>query len=166
MSVWLSAGISRCEIVIVRSVSFALMLGAIAMGIAAGTFGPFAFLEYLSPFTYSNMSRALVPGMGANWLSMLGVVLVAAAMVAISTRMFLLRDIGDVVRGRVHESHQHVASRRSFTVRSLLGDGLYHSWVAMLTWSLGGAALVGVMVSLEPAAMDAWSYFDVLFPAG
>ena len=112
------------------------------------------------------MSRALVPGMGANWLSMLGVVLVAAAMVAISTRMFLLRDIGDVVRGRVNESHQHVASRRSFTVRSLLGDGLYHSWVAMLTWSLGGAALVGVMVSLEPAAMDAWSYFDVLFPAG
>lgn len=232
MSVWLSAGISRRHIVIVRSVSFALMLGAIAMGIAggtalalsgagepniqgafitllaswcvsllcfgfgqllshflssaklaagiaattivvlyvlgnsAGTFGPFAFLEYLSPFTYSNMSRALVPGIDAHWPSMIGVVFAAAALIAVSTRLFLTRDIGSVVRARVHESHQHVASRRSFTVRSLFGDGLYHSWVAMLTWALGGAALVGVMVSLEPAAMDAWSYFDVLFPPG
>lgn len=54
--------------------------------------------------------------------------------------------------------------RRSRTVGSLWADGLVHGWVPIVAWAASAAALTGLMMALEPAAVDAWEYFDVLLP--
>lgn len=230
MSVWLSTGISRTQLLVIRSLSFMLVLAAIATGIAAGTalalqvvgapdlsgsfvtllaswcvatvcfafgalvsqfftsartaagiaatsvivlsvlgnsaelLGPFEFVQYLSPFTYSNLSRALVPGIEPHWLSMVGVLLVACLILTATSVIFGRRDVGaSALRRKPAQTHKH-ERRASRTVNSLFGDWLRHGWVSLLSWSVSSAALVSMMVSFEPVAMDAWSYFDAILP--
>ena len=136
------------------------------VGNSADDLGPVGSLRYLSPFTYANLSRVLVPGIEPHWPSKAGMLTVAAALIAASGWLFGHRDIAASAWRRPGSSGgTRAARRRRVIVSSLWGDGLYHGRLAMVTWALSAAALTAVMVSLEPAAMNAWEYFDVLLPA-
>lgn len=103
-----------------------VVLALYVLGNSAETFGAFSFLQYLSPFTYSNLSRALVPGIEAHWPSMVGVLLVATSLLVLAAFLFGRRDIGDaVLHRRAKAVHRH-ARGSSATVRSLR-DTLWHS---------------------------------------
>lgn len=140
------------------------ILALYVLGNSAETFGSFSFLQYLSPFTYSNLSRVLVPGMNAHWPSMVGVLLVATFFLVLAAFLFGQRDVGDVMfHRRARAAHRRARSSR-ITVRTLFADGLYHGWASIVGWASGTTILIALMISLEPAAIEAWSYFDVLLP--
>lgn len=127
--------------------------------------GPLAFLQHLSPFTYANRSRALVPGYGFDPLASLALLGYAAALVALATWAFVRRDYAAPLWTRSRTTTTAPAG----TVRVptvMLGSvwtaTLRRGRIGLLTWALGGASLVALMAVLEPAVMDVWSSFDFL----
>ncbi|WP_448811837.1 ABC transporter permease subunit [Agromyces bauzanensis] len=141
-----------------------VLIGLYVLGNSAEELGPFEFVQVLSPFYYTNLSRAMVPGVEAHWLSMAGMVALGVAAIAASAWFLERRDLDAAYGARRRHGHRHVVRRRSRTVGSLWADGLVHGWVSIVAWAASAAGLTGLMIALEPAAMDAWEYFDVLLP--
>lgn len=141
-----------------------VLIGLYVLGNSAEEFGPFEFVQVLSPFFYTNLSRAMVPGVEAHWLSMAGMLAVAVVATAASAWFLERRDLDAAYGARRAHGHRHAARPRSRTAGSLWADGLLHGWVSIVAWAASTAALTGMMIGLEPAAMDAWEYFDVLLP--
>ena len=140
------------------------LLGLYVLGNSAGTLGAFGWVEAASPFTYVNLSRALVPGHEAHWVSMIGMLLAAAAAVAAAAVAFRHRDVGAPFGARARAGTRMRPRRHRRTVRSLWADGLHRGWVAIVAWAAGAAALTGVMIALEPSVIDAWEMFGFMLP--
>lgn len=130
------------------------------------TLGRLAFLQYLSPFTGANRSRALVPGYGFDpWATLLllgcAVVLIAGAGWA-----FARRDIGGVLwPRRPAPAHLRPVRRTTASVPTvLLGSvttaTLRRTRFGLLAWALGAASLTALMAGLQPSVMEVWTDFD------
>jgi len=126
--------------------------------------GPFAVVQYLSPFTYANHSRALVPGHSGNLPADLILVAMAAGLVGLAAWAFVRRDYAAAVWARRPTAGAPIDTGRIPT--ALLGSvwtaTLRRGRVGLLAWALGAALLTALMASLEPAVMDVWSAFDVI----
>lgn len=141
-----------------------VLIALYVLGNSAEELGPFEFVQVLSPFFYSNLSRAMVPGVDAHWLSMAGMLAVAVAATAASAWFFERRDTDSAFGARRSHGHRHAVGRRSRTVGSLWADGLSHAWVSIVAWAASAAALSGMMISFEPTVIDAWEIFDFMLP--
>lgn len=141
-----------------------VIIGLYVLGNSAEELGPFEFVQVLSPFFYTNLSRAMVPGVEAHWLSIAGMVAIAVLTIAASAWFFDRRDTGSAYGERRSHGHRHAARRRSRTVGSLWADGLVHGWVSIVAWAVSSAALSGMMIALEPTVIDAWERFDFMLP--
>ncbi len=130
--------------------------------------GWFAWLRFISPFHYINLSRTLVPGHGIDLAGSAVLAIVAVALVGAAIWAFLRRDYASGLVTR-----RHVYARRALpgpTVR-----GLLHSVAAALVlrgrygvlgWA-GGAFVFGwLMLFLEPSVMEMWSWFADFMPGG
>jgi len=125
--------------------------------------GPFAFLQYLSPFTYANYSRALVPGYGFDLLASLALLLGAGALIGLATWAFVRRDYAAPLWARrAARTVPPAGGGRIPTV--MLGRvwtaNLRRGAVGLLTWALGAAFITVLMAVLEPAVMDVWASLD------
>jgi len=125
--------------------------------------GPFAFLQYLSPFTYANYSRALVPGYGFDLLASLALLLGAGALIGLATWAFVRRDYAAPLWARrTVRTVPPAGGGRIPTV--MLGRvwtaNLRRGAVGLVTWALGGAFITVLMAVLEPAVMDVWASLD------
>lgn len=126
--------------------------------------GALSFLQHLSPFTYANRSRALVPGYGFDALASLVLLGYAAALVALAAWAFVRRDYAAPLWTRAPTTTAPAGTVRIPTVMlgSVWTATLRRGRVGLLTWALGAASLVALMAALEPAVMDVWSTFEFI----
>lgn len=135
--------------------------------------GPLAFLQNVSPFTYVNYSRALVPGYGFDLPAMAVLLAMAAALVSAAAWAFVRRDYASPLWARRRATTPTHRAGEAGTPRiptAMLGSvptaTLRRGWVGTLSWALGAAVLTSVMAALQPTAMEVWSAFDVLGAIG
>lgn len=150
-----------------------------ASGLAAGTvtalyvgtnvgdeLGPLAFVQFLSPFTYANRSRALVPGHAFDLPATLVLLAMALALVAAATWAFVRRDYAAPLWVRRRGRSQRPAAGNAHVPTTMLGSVwtaiLRRGWVSLLVWALSATAVTALMAALQPAVMDLWSAFDYI----
>lgn len=128
---------------------------------AGDKLGPLAFLQYASPFTWANRSRALVPGYGLDVPTMLAMFVAALALLALAMWAFQARDVAGVVWSRPTSATRartvvvgHWWLRQWWTAHLMV-----HRW-GLLAWTATTTAFVGVMMALQPSVLDAWLAFD------
>ena len=122
--------------------------------------GPFAAVQYVSPFHWANASRALVPGQGFDGPATLALVVIAGALVAFAAWAFERRDYAGVLwarRPRVETERHPTVQRRM--LHTLWTAALLRGRLGLLWWALSGAAFAALVVALEPTVMDAWEAF-------
>lgn len=126
--------------------------------------GPLSFLQYLSPFTYANLSRALVPGHGFDLLASATLVLLAAALVGLATWAFLRRDLGAALWTRRPTTTSTTVPTKVPTalLSSVWSATLRRGRYGLLAWAAGAATLTALMAVLQPVVMDVWSAFDFI----
>lgn len=126
--------------------------------------GPLAFLQYLSPFTYANYSRALVPGYGFDALATVMLVALAAALVGLATWAFVHRDYAAPLWARPPTTTRATGPQRVPTalLSSVWSATLRRSRYGLLAWAVGAATLTALMALLQPVVMDVWSAFDFI----
>ncbi len=130
--------------------------------------GWFAWLRFISPFHYINLSRTLVPGHRVDLGGSAILVAVAAALVAAGAWAFLRRDYASGLLVRRH-------LRRRPALPGPAIRGLLHSVGAALVlrgrygilgWAGGAFAYGALMLFLEPSVMTMWSWFADFMPGG
>jgi len=119
-------------------------------------------LRYLSPTYYANLSRPLIPGLGTNWGSMLGVAAVSTGLVALSALLFTHRDIG---MGLLHKSQPIVIPTNEnleLKARHFWLSSIARGWIALLSWTVTTAAFTAMLIFLEPNVAKSWEIFKWL----
>lgn len=126
--------------------------------------GPLAFLQYLSPFTYANFSRALVPGYGFDPLASAVLVAMAVTLSGLAWWAFVHRDYGGAAWGRRPTTGPAARAGAIPTamLSSIWSAALRRGRYGLIAWAAGAGALSGLMALLRPAVIDAWSAFDFI----
>jgi ABC-2 type transport system permease protein len=145
-------------------VSAAVVTGLYVLTNIGDELDALAFLQHLSPFTWANRMRALVPGYAFDPLACAVLLAMTGTLVALATAAFLRRDYASPLWTRRPHAAPAAGAVRLPTL--LLG----HVWTAtvrrgaagLVAWALGAASLTALMASLEPAVMDVWSAFDFI----
>jgi ABC-2 type transport system permease protein len=115
--------------------------------------GWFGGLRYLSPFYYSNRSRALVPGHSVDLSAMAALAVMTAAAVCLAVWAFERRDLGATLwrlDRRAGAPHLEVSARPYWWAESSRRK------LGLAAWSLGAAILTGLIAWLEPVVVDIW----------
>jgi len=138
-------------------------------------------LRFLSPFHYANLSRALVPGhhfdpAASATLLVMAAVLVLAAGWAFQCRDYRaplwqrprhLREASATSRASGRASVSPVAGGLSrWLLRSVWSALVVRGRYGLLAWSAAAAMFTGLLMFLEPAVMDVWSWFAAFIPGG
>ena len=130
------------------------------LGNIADKYSWLAWIKYLSPFHYANLSRPVIPGFGTDYLSWVFMILVGVLLILIAIQIAQGRDIGagaiakkDKVKSR---------SKTSFVPRTLIGDILYRQRVGLLAWTIVTTVFITVFVSMMNGIVDIWNKFAFL----
>ncbi len=134
-------------------------------------------LRFVSPFHYVNLSRALVPGHGFNPLTAAVLVTAAAVLVLASGWAFQRRDyraplwhrtrpVTTAGAGAISTAGSAGGALPRVLLRSAWSALVVRGRYGLLAWSGAAALFTGLMMFLEPAVMDVWSWFATFIPGG
>lgn len=121
------------------------------------------WLPLLTPFYWVNQSRALVPGHGLDPGAMAVLIGVALLLSALAAVAFTRRDYGAALWARSHQAPPwHTASRdvQQWWLRTTWVASLKEHRIGLLAWAAGSAGFAGLMIALQPAAMDVFKQFS------
>ncbi len=121
--------------------------------------GVLGLLRFISPFYYANLSRALVPGEGADLRSMFVMTAFAVALLGLAAWAFQVRDYGAGLVVRQARPSPRTEARARVQRRMLHAvwtESLLRGRVGLLAWSLSAAAFAALMALLLPTVIDAW----------
>lgn len=122
-----------------------------------------AWFKYLSPFYYANLSRPIIPGYEANYLSWFFMVGVGILSISLGNYLFQKRDVGAVaIEIGQRQQNTRIETITSYTPKSLVGDMLWRGRYGILAWLLATSAFIGVFISLMSGIVDIWEQFDFL----
>jgi ABC-2 type transport system permease protein len=131
--------------------------------------GALGLLRFVSPFYYANLSRALVPGEGADLASMLLMTASAVVLLGLAAWAFQVRDYGAALVGRQARPSPRTGARARVQRRMLDAvwtEALLRGRLGLVAWSLSAAALAALMALLLPTVIEAWdaikSYMGVV----
>ena len=117
------------------------------------------WLRWLSPFAYTEQSRALIPGHGVNLPATLLLAVVAVALTAGAAAAYQARDAGSPLLGRTSEARPAAPPRvrlHRLGSRDLWIAGLREQRVALTGWFLLAGFLEYLYVALGENVVDAW----------
>jgi len=135
--------------------------------------GPFAGLRVLSPFFYSNASRAMVPGFGLDVPAVLVLVAMVVVLTTVATVLFERRDYlapawarpaggpAEAVAVAVAAARPVLVQRRM--LRTVWTANVLRSRGSLIAWTLGVAAYSVLLGLMTPAVMEEWETFAQYF---
>ena len=148
---------------VASSVTSVIITVIYLVGNISGKYGWLNWFEYLSPFSYANRSRPVVPGFEVDYLSWFFVAFVALIFIGVGTRIFSQRDINSTTKVGSDPSLSVKRRRpREIAPRSLLSDMLWRQRYGLIAWPLTTAVFIAVFVSMMPGIIDIWEQFEFL----
>ncbi|CAB4573458.1 MAG: hypothetical protein F2554_04365 [Actinobacteria bacterium] len=133
------------------------------VGNISGKYEWLRWFEYLSPFSYANRSRPVVPGFGVDYLSWIGMSIIGLVLVAIAVRIFAHRDVNSVAGPSLH-SRTSQKGRRSREIKpsTLTIDMLWRQRIGLFAWPMATTIFISVFMSMMPGVIDIWAKFDFI----
>jgi len=114
-------------------------------------------IRFVSPFHYSNQSRALVPGQSATLWAMGVLIAMTLGVTAIAAWAFNRRDIGSPLWARKpRTTPREAAEFDTGSPRPYWRAESVRHRLELLGWSAGMATLTGLMAWLQPVVADLW----------
>lgn len=129
--------------------------------------GALGAVRFVSPFYYSNLSRALVPGHGLDVSGTAALVVMSLVLIGLAAWAFERRDYGAALweRRRARAPRAAVPGRRGQRVfGSACPAMLFRGRFSLLAWAGGAGLLCVVMMLLEPTVIEMWSVFGTYMP--
>jgi len=132
------------------------------LGNIADKYSWLTWIKYISPFYYANLSRPVIPGFGANYLSWILMVLVGAIFITISIFIINKRDIGAQAFAKPKTKKTKITRRAGFVPKTLVGDILWRQRIGLIGWTLTTTIFISVFISMMSGIVDVWEKFAFL----
>lgn len=129
------------------------------LGNISDKYGWLAWIKYISPFYYANLSRPMIPGFSTNYWSWLAMVSAGVILIWISTRIFQRRDVGAIAVARFERGER---KRIGFVPKHMVDDMLWRQRYGLLAWILTSTAFIAVFISMMSGIIDIWEEFAFL----
>lgn len=118
-----------------------------------------SWLKYFSPFYYFNLNKPLSPSVGASWLGLLVLALIAVPLVGVALLLYLQRDVNGYfhIFGQskvVSMVNQPVKEPKSLWRANPFSFGVRTNLTSMIIWSVGIATYVVLIMSVYNSIRD------------
>ena len=133
------------------------------IGNISGKYRWLQWFEGISPFSYANKSRPIVPGFEVDYKSWLLMACVGLVFVLLSALLLEARDMNSIVAPSLGKEIERQSRRiREIIPTSLERDMLWRQRVGILAWPITTMAFIAVFVSMMPGVIDIWEKFEFL----
>jgi ABC-2 type transport system permease protein len=119
------------------------------------------WFQNISPFHYANLSRPVIPGFEADYLSWIGMFLVGSLLVLLSICIMQRRDIGATAL-ELDIKNERAKKRWEFVPRTIIGDLLWRQRIGLLAWVITTSAFIGVFIAMMSGVIEVWRQFSFL----